>query len=274
MVLGTVGYYFVAPYRVGTVLETQTERMTLASVSTVTFRTTVSESVTSVESQTEYLLSPLNTSLTLVPTVAHAGEMVMLTGDGLPPDELLYLTDCSNGANYTHFTTDATGAVPFGLVFDFPHIPNPGSETGALVTWQIDDMGSCGRGSNPIGLVKFLYGATMTLSSPEGSAGSTIRVSADGLAAGGEYDVVFNYTQRSANPSAYGGTVVGVIVADRSGDGTTNMTIPGSADAGYYYIGLVSTHNIGTMNPANATALSAIPVFTIAVAGFPGSLGA
>jgi len=263
VIIGSFGYYIITTYQNVAMVETQTEETTLTAISRVTVPTTVTEMIMSVSTQTEYSRSALSTSLTLVPPITYADEIVTLAGDGLPANTSLYLADCSNGITYAQFTTNSAGAVPSGVTFVFPHMANPGPETGALVTWQIDDSRECGQGNNPIGTVKVLYGATMTLVNPVGPAGSTVTVSAAGLVASGIYDVVFNYTQFSTNPSAYQGTVVGVILADDVGDGTANITVPASAAMGLYNIGLVSTHNVDTMIPANVSVLRVIPVFTV-----------
>jgi hypothetical protein len=216
----------------------------------------------------------LTTSLIVTPSVASGGTQLTLTGNGLPASTVLYLTDCSSGITYAQFTSNAQGQVPSGVIFTVPQLANPGPETGALITWQIDNNKGCGQGPNPVGLAKFVYQATMSLSSTAGQAGATLTASASGLVAGGVYDIVFNYAPLSTNLNAYTGSVVGVIIANGQGQGTSQITIPSSAASGTYNVGLVSTYNIAhalgactlanpCMNPAYSTALNVIPTFTV-----------
>ena len=205
----------------------------------------------------------LTTSLIVTPSVATGGTVMTLTGNGLPASTVLYLTNCASGITYAQFTSDSAGNVPSGVTFTVPQLANPGPETGALLTWQIDNNKGCYQGPNPVGLAKFVYEASMSLSSYNGAAGTTVTASASGLVSGGLYDIVFNYAPLSTNLNAYTGSVIGVIIANGQGQGTSQITIPASAAPGTYQIGLVSTNNIGGMNPAFATALNVIPTFTV-----------
>jgi len=213
----------------------------------------------------------LTTSLIVTPSVASGGTVMTLTGNGLPASTQLYLTNCGSGITYAQFTSDATGQVPSGVTFTVPQMANPGPETGALVTWQIDNNKGCYQGPNPVGLAKFVYEATMTLSSTGGQAGSTLTASASGLVANGLYDIVFNYAPLSTNLNAYTGSVIGVIIANGQGQGTSQITIPSSAAPGSYNVGLVSTDNVFGMNPAFATALNVIPTFVVGGTGGGGT---
>jgi len=149
------------------------------------------------------------------------------------------------------------------VTFTVPQLDNPGPETGALITWAIDNNKGCNQPPNPVGLAKFVYEATMTLSSTAGAAGATLTASGSGLVANGVYDIVFNYAPLSTNLQAYTGSVIGVIIANNQGQGTSQITIPSSAAAGTYNIGLVSTDNEGGMVAAYGTALNVLPTFTV-----------
>ncbi|HME18184.1 MAG TPA: hypothetical protein VKF15_00410 [Nitrososphaerales archaeon] len=208
----------------------------------------------------------LTTSLIVTPSVASGGTVMTLTGNGLPASTQLYLTNCASGITYAQFTSDSSGQVPSGVTFAVPQLPSPGPETGALVTWQIDNNKGCYQGPNPVGLAKFVYDATMSLSSTAGAAGTTLTASASGLANGGVYDIVFNYAPLSTNLNAYTGSIVGVIIANGQGQGTSQITIPASAAAGTYNVGLVSTCPGNFCAPyisASATVINVIPTFTV-----------
>jgi len=215
----------------------------------------------------------LTTSLIVTPSVATGGTVMTLTGNGLPASTQLYLTNCNSGITYAQFTSDSSGQVPSGVTFTVPQLANPGPETGALVTWQIDNNKGCYQGPNPVGLAKFVYEATMSLSSTGGAAGTTLSASASGLVSDGLYDIVFNYAPLSTNLNAYTGSVIGVIIANGQGQGTSQITIPSSAAPGTYNVGLVSTDNEFGMNPAFATALNVIPTFTVGGGGGGGGGG-
>jgi hypothetical protein len=243
-------------YRPEVATETLTRTGTLTTVSTLTVPTTATATVVSVETQTEYLVPSANASLTLTPSVASGGTVMHLTGGGLPANTQLSLDDCLTGVPYTYFTTDSSGSVPPNVTFDVLPLANPGPETGAPITLQIDGGSGCGH---PLGVVAFLYEATMTLDAVGVLPGATLTASASGLVSGGLYEIVFNYSSVSTNPDAYNGTVVGAMIANALGQGSSAVTVPSWTTPGTYNVGLVSTHDIDAMVPAGASALNAIP---------------
>ena len=262
VVAGIVAFsFFTSTSRPGVQTVTHEETYTSVSMQKVTVTTT--ETVMSIETQTKYMAPPANTTLELTPSVAAAGTVMYLVGGGLPANTRLWLESCPGEFPLTTFTTDSYGNVPKNATFLLPQIPNPGPETGALTTWEIDTPMGCGQGPNPLATVRFTYEATMTLSSAAGPAGMTLTVSASGLVPGGVYDVVFNYVELSTNPNKYNGTIIGDIIANGAGQGGANVTVPDSASMGFYQIGLVSTHNLEAMVPVNASALVIIPGFWI-----------
>jgi len=213
----------------------------------------------------------LTTSLIVTPSIGSGGTPMTLSGNGLPANTLLYLTVCGNfgnigpsGVSFAQFTSTATGGVPANVTFTLPQMASPGPETGALIQWSITDNNGC-TNSGFKGLAKFAYQAEMSLSSSVGPAGTTVTASANGLASGFLYDIVFNYAPVSTNPSAYTGTILGVILANTLGQGTAQVTIPSSAAAGTYEIGLVSTcpPNCNPFISSSASVLNQIPVFTV-----------
>jgi len=206
----------------------------------------------------------LATSLIVTPSVANGGSVMTLSGNGLPASTLLYLTNCASGITYAQFTSTATGSVASGVTFTVPQMSNPGPETGALTNWQIVNNKGCGPGT--VGVASFVYAAAMTLSSISGPAGTTITATTSGLANGFVYDIVFNYAPISTNLNAYTGQIIGVIIANAQGGGTAQITIPASAAAGAYQIGLVSTCAApcgGGKLSASLSVLNIIPVFTV-----------
>jgi len=210
----------------------------------------------------------LTTSLIITPSIGSGGTVMTLSGNGLPANTQLYLTVCAGdfgptGVSFAQFTSTNTGGVPANVTFTIPQFNNPGSETGALITWHITDYHGCTI-NGVKGIAKFAYQATMSLSSTTGPAGTTITVSANGLDAGGLYDIVFNYAPISTNIYTYTGTIVGVILANNLGQGTAQVTIPSSASAGSYNIGLVATGS-GTWIGGFGSVLNQIPVFTVGV---------
>jgi len=221
------------------------------------------------DDQFTFLEFTLTTSLIVTPSVATGGTMMTLSGNGLPASTQLYLTNCLSGITYAQFTSDSSGDVPSGVTFTVPQLASPGPETGALITWQIDNNKGCGQGPNPVGLAKFVYAASMSLSTTAGNAGTTLTASASGLANGGVYDIVFNYAPLSTNLNAYTGSIVGVIIANAQGQGTSQITIPASAAAGTYNVGLVSTCGApcGSFIASSATVINVIPTFTVGGCG-------
>jgi len=225
-----------------------------------------------VDDQFANLEFTLTTSLVVTPSIGSGGTHMTLSGNGLPASTLLYLTVCGNFGNYgpsgvsfAQFTSTNTGAVPANVTFTLPQMSSPGPETGALIQWSITDHNGC-TDNGFKGLAKFAYEATMSLSSSVGPAGSTVTASANGLVNGGLYDIVFNYVPVGQNPLAYTGQIIGVILANTLGQGTAQITIPASASAGTYPIGLVSTDNTDDMVNAFGSALNLIPTFTVGIA--------
>jgi len=217
-------------------------------------------------SNLEYLLT---TSLIVTPSIGSGGGVMTLSGNGLPASTLLYLTVCGapyndfgpEGVSFAQFTSTNTGAVPANVTFTLPQFANPGSETGALITWHITDYHGC-TVTGVKGIAKFAYQATMSLSSTVGPQGSTITVSTHGLDSGGLYDIVFNYAPISTNIYTYTGQIIGVILADNNGQGTAQVTIPAAASAGTYNIGLVAAGGNVFIDPF-ASVLNVIPTFTV-----------
>jgi len=223
------------------------------------------------DTQFDWLTFTLTTSLVVTPSIGTGGSVMTLSGNGLPASTLLYLTVCGNFGNYgpsgvsfASFTSTNTGSVPANVTFTLPQMSSPGPETGALVQWSITDNHGC-TDTGFKGLAKFAYQATMSLSSTVGPTGTTVTASANGLGSGFLYDIVFNYAPVSTNPSAYTGTILGVILANTLGQGSAQITIPSSAAAGTYQIGLVSTcpPNCNPFISASASVLNQIPTFTV-----------
>jgi len=213
----------------------------------------------------------LTTSLVVTPSIGSGGTKMTLSGNGLPASTLLYLTVCGNFGNYgpsgvsfAQFTSTNTGSVPANVTFTLPQMSSPGPETGALIQWSITDNHGC-TDTGFKGLAKFAYQATMSLSSTVGPAGTTVTATANGLASGFLYDIVFQYAPVSTNPSAYTGQIVGVILANTLGQGSAQITIPASAASGTYQVGLVSTcpPNCNPFISASSSVLNQIPTFTV-----------
>jgi hypothetical protein len=218
------------------------------------------------------LLFDLLTSLIATPSVASGGVTLTLSGSGLPANTLLYVEAPSLVA-YASFTSTSTGAVPAGVTFTIPQQYNDGTETGSVVTWQIVNAAN-----KEVGEVSYVYAAEMTLSSISGPAGTTVTASGTGLgydvgaASACQYDVVFNYAANTFLQDEYTGTVVGVILSNDLGTGVTPITIPASAAAGTYSIGLVSANGAGCANDgiakhiglsAGYSVLNIVPTFTV-----------
>jgi len=179
------------------------------------------------------------------------------------------------GVAYAQFTSDSSGNVPSGVTFTVPQMPSgEDGELGTVFTWNLVNAAGTVIGANS---VQFVYGATATLSASSGAAGSTVTVSANGLnALDGPFSIVFNCIPNVNVPGTCtglpaGGTtpanlVVGALLPNALGFGSSPVTIPASAASGTYVIQLVC----GDFDCGAAWQL-AIPVtFTV---GAPSGIG-
>jgi len=181
--------------------------------------------------------------LTATPSLVGAGQTATAVGSGLPSSTFLYLV-APNSVSYASFTSTATGTVPPDVTFTVPQMPTTaGDELGTVEFWNIENAQSA-----IVGQLRFVYGATVTLSASSGSAGSSVTVTANGLNAGDSpFDVIFNCIPNNFKPfvcsgqstnSAAPNQVAGALIPNSLGSASTTITIPAGTPSGTYVIQL------------------------------------
>jgi hypothetical protein len=209
------------------------------------------------------LLLRVTIGITVTPTATNVGAEATLTGSGLTPNTLYYITISDNPTTLSgpyvgyvlgEFTSTAGGAIPAGVKVTIPELANP-IEAGT--TWylhvstssQLGDLTSTGYGSI------VLY-ASATISPTRGRAGETVTLTLKGLEPRTLYSIYFGYVDKD-NP----GTIVGSVVSDSLGKASTVFTVPSLAE-GDYKIKLYDTVDAEYV-------LNIPPVFTIGAPAVP-----
>jgi len=216
-------------------------------------------------------------SVTVTPTVAHYGSSVTLSGSGLSASTAYEITlsagtSAPNNQILATFTTTASGNVPSGASFTVTSVPTgPATDTGvgacssstayyeqATVYNVYLQTSSEYGGSSYDGAGTLVVAASVSLNMTSAPAGHAVALTGEDLCAQTTYNVVFNYAENS-QATGYTGTVVGALLTDTNGYGTTTFTVPSSATQGTYPIQLVRVGTAAT----TLGVLSVAPTLTV-----------
>jgi hypothetical protein len=176
--------------------------------------------------------------ITLNPTVGTVGSVVSVSAQGLQPDKAYYVV-LPNGIAYASATSTSTGSI-INMNFTWPAIATTASnEQGLSQTVCISSTASTGNCDGGTGT--FVLQASATLSPTGGPAGSSVSLTAKGLASGQAYNIVWDYAVVAATGNTFTGTVVGGLSGGTDGNAIVTFTVPSTAAAGLHSIELART---------------------------------
>jgi len=229
-----------------------------------------------------------------LPTVAHTGSSVTLSGTGLAASTSYEVTLAAGNLAPDNqilatFTTDASGNIPAAATFTVSSLPsgvavpingipassispapctdltNPATqypEQATVYNIYLQTASEYGTATSYDGTGTLVVAGSVALNMTSAPAGHAVTLSAVSLCATTTYNIVYNYAENS-QANGYSGSVVGALLTDNNGAGTAVITIPASASAGAYPIQLV---RVGTA-ASQLGVLSVAPTLTVSTVG-------
>jgi hypothetical protein len=234
-----------------------------------------------------------STSLIAAPTVVHVGGSTVITGTGLAANTLYDLgislagtgggaatatnppTTCAIGtppaqaappstiANF--FTSTSTGTVPAGTSVSVTDMPTvKGLEQGTLYCVFAQTAGNFGT-TTATGVAEFELQASATLNMTSAPSGHNVILTAHALAANTGYNILFA-PYACGNSGSICGTVVGAILTNGQGAGSSTFTVPSTiqTSAGSQPVTSGAGYNVELQSVGSAAvALASPPTVTV-----------
>ena len=191
------------------------------------------------------------TTLTLSPSRGGVGTEVTFTASNLRPGKDYTISTTPTIFTTVPFTATAGGTIPAGTKATVQPTPTT-EEIGTSITVLLKNAAG-----DTVGSATFVLFATATLDKTEVNPGDVVTITAKGLKAPPATYAVYVGFVSSANP----GILVGSIVPDASGTGSTTFIVPDGLTTGTHKVQLVRDGLPRLIFPPSFTLKAAVALF-------------
>jgi hypothetical protein len=191
------------------------------------------------------------TTLTLSPSRGGVGTEVTFTASNLRPGKDYTISTTPTIFTTVPFTATAGGTIPAGTKATVQPTPTT-EEIGTSITVLLKNAAG-----DTVGSATFVLFATATLDKTEVNPGDVVTITAKGLMAPPATYAVYVGFVSSANP----GILVGSIVPDPSGTGSTTFIVPDGLTTGTHKVQLVRDGLPRLLSPPSFTIKAAVALF-------------